>query len=95
MHIFSDDNSYMFYFHDGHEKNLIVAKPTIIEEDKILFHFSIGYKSEGEWVRKSDILAVGDMENGTVQVIGWGGKYSILNNDRFQLGIGDGSIRYK
>lgn len=95
MHTFSEDRHYMFFFHDGHEKHVIVAKPTLIEEDKILFHFSLGWKSEGEWVRKSDILAVGDMESGIVEVLGWGGRYLILNNEKFQLGIGDGSIRYK
>lgn len=85
----------MFLFKDGHGKNLIVAKPTLIEENQVLFHFSIGWKSEGEWVLKTDILAVGDRENGTVEVKGWSGKYWILNNENFQIGINDGSIEYK
>ena len=89
------DKNYMFYFKDGAvDPTVIVGKPTLVE-DELLFHFMIGHKSESEFVKKEDIIAVGDNENGTVKVLGWTGKYRILNKDLFEKYLNEGVIELK
>ncbi|MCC6198632.1 hypothetical protein IT401_00210 [Candidatus Nomurabacteria bacterium] len=97
-HEFSLEKHYMFFF--AHARGTctpgaIVEKPTKIEKDKVLFHFLVGYKSEGEWIKKEEILAVGDNTTGTVQVKGWSGKYQILNSTLFKKYLGEGLIQLK
>ena len=58
-------------------KEIIVDNITCVEDEKVLVHFLYGYKSEGEWVKKSDIIAIGDMSaNGKIK--GWTGNFNIL-----------------
>ena len=58
-------------------KEIIVDNITCVEDEKVLVHFLYGYKSEGEWVEKSDIIAIGDMSaNGKIK--GWSGNFNIL-----------------
>lgn len=93
---FSLDNSYMFYFKFGvSDPTVIVAKPTLIKEKEVLFGFMIGHKSESEFVTKEEIIAVGDYERGTVKVLGWSGKYRILNKDLFEKYLNEGVIELK
>lgn len=93
---FSLDKSYMFYFQFGAVgPTVIVAKPTLIKEKEILFGFMNGHKSESKFLAKEDIIAVGDYEKGTVKVLGWGGKYRILNKDLFEKYLNEGVIELK
>lgn len=93
---FSLDKSYMFYFKYGVPgPTVIVAKPTSIHQRCLLFHFMIGHKSESEDIKMEDIIAVGDYEKGTVKVLGWGGKYCILNKDLFEKYLKEGVIELK
>jgi len=80
---FSLEKYYMFFFQDGNIPTVIVERPTIIRRKLLIFHFSIGNKSESATVHKSAIIAVGDDEVGTVRVLGWSGKYIILNQTLF------------
>jgi len=58
-------------------KVIIVDNITCVEDEQVLVHFLYGYKSEGEWVKKSDIIAIGDMSaNGKIK--GWSGNFNIL-----------------
>ena len=58
-------------------KEIIVDNISYVDDEKVLVHFLYGYKSEGEWVKKSDIIAIGDMSaNGKIK--GWTGNFNIL-----------------
>ncbi len=96
-HEFIMGNYYMFIFPYGvlNRPDVIVEMPTLIYEKELLFHFLYNYKSEGEFVKKEDILAVGDKDNGTVEIKGWGGKYTILNQELFDKYVVDGIIQLK
>lgn len=93
IHEFSMENSYMFYFKYGPET--IVAQPTSIHGDEILFHFLRGHKSEAEFVKKEEIVAVGDVKNGTVGILGWSGRYRILNQELFDKYVKEKVIELK
>ena len=41
-------------------KEIIVDSITMVKPDEVLVHFLYGYKSEAQWVKKKDIIAVGD-----------------------------------
>lgn len=96
-HNFSTQEHYMFWWPHGclGKPTTIVEKPTSIYSDKILFHFLYGYKSESEFVKKEEIIAVGDNEKGTVEVKGWSGKYRILNQQLFNKYIEEKVIELK
>jgi len=96
-HVFSTENSYMFYWPSGvlNKPIVIVEKPTSIDKNKILFHFSLGTSSESEYVKKSEILAVGDNVDGTIEVKGWSGKYRILNKKLFAQYLEKGVFELK
>ncbi len=83
-----------FNYNGGEPDEVIVAKPTAIYEDKILFHFLYNYKSLTEDVYKKDIIAVGDI-NGTVAIAGWTGKYKIINQEVFDDLVSKGVIVLK
>lgn len=58
-------------------KEIIVDSITCIEDEQVLVHFLYGCKSESEWVKKSDIIAIGDISaNGKIK--GWSGNFNIL-----------------
>ena len=81
---FNLEDFYLFGFnYNGEEPDeVIVAKPTAIYEDKILFHFLYNYKSLAEDVYKENIIAVGNID-GTVSIVGWTGKFTIINQEVF------------
>lgn len=93
---FAMGHYYMFIFvHGPLGECAIVETPTKITEEELLFHFLLGLKSEAEYVKKENILAVGDYENGTVEILGWSGKYTILNQKLFNKYINSGIIKLK
>ena len=58
-------------------KEIIVDNISCVDDEQVLVHFLYGYKSEGEWVKKCDIIAIGDMSaNGKIK--GWTGNFNIL-----------------
>lgn len=95
-HEFVIGKHYMFIFaHGPLGECAIVETPTTITEEELLFHFLLGWKSEAEYVKKENIIAVGDYENGTVEILGWSGKYTILNQELFNKYITSGTIKIK
>lgn len=85
-HAFDLGNTYLFgYNYNGGEPTDVIAeKPTSIDENKILFNFLYGHHSLSEYVPKEDIIAVGDIVNGTTSIMGWSGKFLILNQEKFE-----------
>lgn len=68
---------YNYGIHQGEGGEIVVDCISKIQNDKVLVHFLYGYKSEAEWVNKSDILAIGNMK-GKSELKGWTGKFDIL-----------------
>ena len=78
---------------DGVEpKETIVDNITAIYEDRVLVHFLYGHHSLSEFVPFDKIVGIGDNENGTVQVKGWGGKYRVVNQELFDQYVEKGII---
>lgn len=85
---------YMFGFdyNGGTPKEVIVARPTTINDNDILFHFMYGHHSMAEYVEKKNILAVGD-DSGQVQIRGWTGRYKVINQPLFDKYVASGAIQ--
>ncbi|MEI6378786.1 MAG: hypothetical protein WCO55_03935 [Candidatus Falkowbacteria bacterium] len=94
---FATEQRYMFGFNynGGAPTDVIVETPSLINDTQILFHFLHGHHSLGEFINKSDIIAVGDDKNGTVGVKGWSGKYVILNEKLFNQYKKTGALELK
>lgn len=94
-HKFSAKNCYMFGFtFNGDEPDeVIVEKPHRIEDNRMFFIILYGYKSINEDRSFDEIVAVGDHENGTVSVLGWAGKYTILNQELFDSLLKSGALQ--
>lgn len=60
-----------------YENDIIVSKITCITNDTFLSHFLIGYSSEGEWIDKQDVIAIGNSE-GKGKIPHYFGNFDIL-----------------
>lgn len=65
----------------GVGKEIEVAQISTIFEDRVVVHWSRGWNSESQVVKKSDIIAIGDLQNGTAKIQGFSGKFHILLPD--------------
>lgn len=70
-----------FNYNGGQPNEIIVDNITEIYEKDVLVHFLYGHKSLSEFVKKENILAIGNPE-GTGKIKGWTGKYDILNQEK-------------
>ncbi len=73
-----------FNYNGGKPDEVIVSNITCIEKNgSFLCHFLYGYHSLAEFVKPEDVLAIGDMENGTHEIKGWSGKFILIqpNNE--------------
>jgi|GEM_PF-2658104 len=76
-----------FEFKFGHPSSSIeVSDITSIHGDSVLCHLYMGHKSESEFIKKNDIIAIGDDKNGDVQLHGWGGKFIVLRPEKLKFG---------
>ena len=66
-----------FNYNGGKHDEIIVSNISFMNDDSVLCHFLYGYKSLAEWIKKEDILAIGDMK-GSEGIKGWSGKYNLL-----------------
>lgn len=67
-----------FNYNGGEPNEIIVDNLTKIYENEVLVHFLYGHHSLSEFVKKEDILAIGN--SGAKGIIpGWSGTYYILN----------------
>jgi len=67
-------------------KEVIVSSITSVTDEQVLVHFMCGLRSEAEWVKKQDIIAVGDM-SAKGKLKGWSGNFNILlsaDNDKYK-----------
>lgn len=55
-----------------------VSQITSVQEDDVLVHFLWGYKSIAEYIKKSDIIAIGNAL-GETKLEGWSGKFDLVN----------------
>ena len=70
-----------FNYNGGKPNEIITDNITEVYEKEVLVHFLYGYKSLSEFVKKEEILAIGNLE-GKGRIFGWGGKYDILNQEK-------------
>lgn len=84
-----------FNYHGGEPKETIVDKVSSIHGNNALVHFLYGHHSLAEDVPMDKIVAIGDNENGTVQVKGWTGKYRVVNQELFDQYVEKGIIELK
>lgn len=61
-------------------EEIVVDNITEVYDNDVLVHFLYGYKSEAEFVKKEDIIAIGN-PNGTGKIKGWTGNFDILKPD--------------
>jgi hypothetical protein len=68
------------YDNDPNDLSIEVARITKVypEDQKVLVHFLYGYKSMGEFIPYTDIVAIGDHVNGTHGIKGWSGKFRLI-----------------
>lgn len=66
-----------FNYNGGIPTEIIVSDITSIEENEVLVHFLYGYKSMSEYIKKEDIIALGNMD-GQDKIIGWSGNFDII-----------------
>lgn len=82
-----------FNYNRGEPDEVIAGKPTLIYDNKILFHFLYGHHSLSETIKKEDIVAVGDNEDDTVSVSGWSGRFKIINQKKFDDLLKKGAVK--
>lgn len=76
-----------FEFEFGtHGPCIEVSDITNLYKDKVLCHFYRGHRSESEFIKKNDIIAIGDNENGDVQLHGHKGNFIVLRPEKLTLG---------
>ena len=73
--------AFMWAYMRGNEKNIEVVNITSVGEEDVLVHFLYSHHSIGERIKKKDILYIGDAENGTEEIKGWGGKYTKVKEE--------------
>ncbi len=75
-----------FNYHGGEPDEIIVDNITEIYKEKgeireVLVHFLYGHHSLSEFVKRENILAIGDTKGKDV-IEGWTGTYEILNQKK-------------
>ena len=68
-----------FRYNSDRKEEIIVDNITEVYKDKVLVHFMYGHHSMSEYVKKKDILAIGDNCEGKIKIPGWNGKYIVLH----------------
>lgn len=70
------------YNGDSHE--IMVTNITEVYEDKVLVHFLYGHHSLSEFIKKEDIIAIGNNKS-TGKIEGWSGRFDILKPNHYLL----------
>ena len=73
----NDFIAFGFNYNGGEPNEIIVDNITSVNKDEVLVHFLYGHHSLGEWVKKENIIAVGN-PNAKNRIKGWGGYFDIL-----------------
>ncbi|HKL24422.1 MAG TPA: hypothetical protein VJ912_03740 [Candidatus Nanoarchaeia archaeon] len=72
-----------FNYDNKEPSEIIVSNITKIYKNKVLTHFLYGHKSLSEYIKKQDILAIGN-PRGEGKIKGWTGNYDILKPERIK-----------
>lgn len=75
MHI-----AFGFSYNGGDPSEIIVDNITSVQEETVLVHFLYGHHSLAEYVKKEDVIAIGNPK-GEGKIKGWNGKFDILKPD--------------
>ena len=67
-----------FDYHGGKATEIMVSNITEVSEHGILCHFLYGHHSLAEYVKKDEIIAIGN-ENGKRKISGWSGNFDVVN----------------
>lgn len=75
-----------FNYNGGQPNEIIVDNITEVYKNKetveqVLVHFAYGYKSLAEFIKRDNILAIGNSQGKGV-IKGWTGTYDILNQKK-------------
>jgi hypothetical protein len=65
------------FTYNGEQVEIIVDNITSVNDKEVLVHFLYGHHSLAEYIKKEDIIAIGDM-NANGKIKGWSGKFNIL-----------------
>lgn len=74
---YGDYIAFGFNYNGGEPKEIIVTNITSVYDDKVLVHFLYGGRSIGEFIKKNEILAIGNHKC-TGKIKGWRGGFDIL-----------------
>ena len=66
--------AFMWSYMSVDEKHIEVAPVTSVGTNDFLVHFLYGYKSIGEFIKRDEVIAIGNLE-GATKLKGWGGKF--------------------
>lgn len=66
-----------FNYNGGEPDEIIVSNITSVKGSQVLSHFLYGHHSLGEFIQKSDIIAIGNPE-GEGKIRGYRNKFDIL-----------------
>jgi len=79
--------AFPFNYNGGEADEIIVNNITSVNENRrtVLVHFLYGHHSLAEFVKFEDILAIGNNESGEDRIIGWSGKFDIVNHGHFLI----------
>lgn len=67
-----------FDYNGGEPKSIEVSNITSISDYGILVHFIYGHHSLAEYVKKENIIAIGNPE-GKSKIHGWNGSFDVVN----------------
>ena len=70
-----------FNYHGGEPNEIIVTNITFAHSKYFIVHFIYGHHSLSETVYRDKVLAIGDNQNGTIEIKGWSGKYTSIDKD--------------
>jgi len=67
-----------FNYNGGEPNEIMVSNITSVSEYGILVHFMYGHHSLAEYVKKENIIAIGNTE-GKSKINGWNGNFDAVN----------------
>jgi hypothetical protein len=69
-----------FNYNGGEPKEIMVSNITSVSDYGILVHFMYGHHSLSEYVKKENIIAIGNPE-GKSKIRGWNGNFDVVNRN--------------
>lgn len=67
-----------FHYNGGEPNEIMVSNITSVSDYGILVHFMYGHHSLVEYIKKENIIAIGNTE-GKSKINGWNGNFDVVN----------------